>query len=98
MNCSPALKSLRALVALVVTLLQVISALHFSLVQHTYSAALGGVVHVHPASLTRSEAARPDAQSREPRAPSVTGSTLSCLTDRCVAANAPQSVAPHFEA
>ncbi|MEO6602538.1 MAG: hypothetical protein ABIQ16_21830 [Polyangiaceae bacterium] len=95
MNRSPAFKSLRALVALVVTLMQLVGALHFSLVRHSYSAELGGVVHVH-ASLAR-PTAKPPRSVPGPRAPSATSSTPSCNADVCAAANAPQSTAPHFE-
>ncbi|MES1173480.1 MAG: hypothetical protein ABUL62_04050 [Myxococcales bacterium] len=97
MNRLPALKSLGALVAQVVILLQVVGALHFSLVRHSYSAALGGVVHVHAASFAKPEA-RAVPRTHRSRAPSVTSDTPSCSTDLCAAANAPQSVAPHFDA
>lgn len=95
MNRSPAFKSLRALVALVVTLLQLVGALHFSLVRHTYSAALGGVVHVHT-SRARPRSS-PAERVRESQAPSATSGTPACSADKCAAANAPQSTAPHFE-
>jgi len=97
MNRSPAFNSLRALVALVVTLLQLVGALHFSLVRHSYSAASGGLVHTHAASLARSQA-RADASSRASHAPIATRGTPSCGADLCAAANAPQGVAPRFEA
>jgi hypothetical protein len=97
MNRSPALQLLRAFVAFVVTGLQVLGALHFSLVSHGYSAALGGVVHVHASSLARAEAkSAPRPRSSAP--PSAISGTPACSADLCSAANAPQSVAPHFEA
>jgi hypothetical protein len=98
MNRLPAFKSLRAFVALVVTLLQLVGSLHFSLVRHSYSAALGGVVHVHAASLARSEArSAAPSKSRGAQAPSATSDTPTCAADLCSAANAPQSTAPNFE-
>jgi hypothetical protein len=95
MNRSAALKSLRAFAALVVALLQLFGALHFSLVRHGYSAALGGVVHVHAASFARSEA---KAAARAAQAPSASSDTPSCSADLCAAASAPHGVARHFEA
>ena len=97
MNRLPAFKSLRALVAFVVILLQLLGALHFSLVRHSYSAALGGVVHVHAPSFGKSES-KATKRVRGEQAPHATGDTPSCTADLCAAANAPQSVAPQFEA
>ena len=97
MNRSPALASLRAFVALAVTLLQLLGALHFSLVQHSYSAALGGVVHVHTAPLARAQAeAAP--RLRGAGAPTVTSGSPACSADRCAAADAPHSAPPEFAA
>lgn len=95
MNRSPAFQSLRAFLALLLTALQLMGALHFSLVRHGYSAALGGVVHVH-ASVARAET-KPAAKVRGAQAPTATGETPSCGTEQCSAANAPHSVAPLFE-
>jgi hypothetical protein len=74
-----------------------VGALHFSLVRHSYSAALGGVVHLHAASFAKSEP-KPRAPTSGSHAPSATNDTPSCSADLCAAANAPQSVAPHFDA
>jgi len=90
MNRSPALKSLYAFAALAVALLQLVSVLHFSLVQHGYSAALGGVVHLH--SLARSEA-KPLARGVEVQS----AEAPSCGAERCSVASAPQSPALYFE-
>src|SRR6185369_14828530 len=46
-RCSPIPRPLQAALGLLVIVLQVLSALHFTLVRHGFSAALGGVVHVH---------------------------------------------------
>ena len=75
--------------------LQLIGALHFSLVRHAYSAALGGVVHVH-ASTAHAET-KPAIKRRGPQAPTAMGDTPSCSADRCSAANVPHGVAPEFE-
>jgi hypothetical protein len=97
MKCSPALKSLRAWLAWVVTLLQLVGALHFSLIRHSYSAALGGVVHLHAASSAKSEM-RVAPRAHPPLVPSATSGTPTCRADLCGAANIPHSVAPQFEA
>ena len=94
MNRSPASRSLRAFLALAVTLLQVLGALHFSLVKHSYSAALGGVVHLHATS--RAERA-PNTRSHGEPKPALSSGVPSCVADLCQAANAPQSSAPQFE-
>ena len=79
------LRALPAFVAWLVTLLQVLGALHFALVPHTFSAALGGVMHVHEkgqarVSTTRHTAVHPAALSSE---------AASCGVDACAVASAP---------
>ena len=93
MSHSPADKSVRAFVALLVTLLQVVGALHFTLVPHGYSASFGGVVHVHAAP--RAQAPRPRAQYS--KAPALSADTLSCIADRCLVADVPHSAAPDLD-
>ncbi len=97
MNRSPALESLRAFVALAMTLLQLLGVLHFSLVRHSYSAALGGVVHVHTATLPRAQA-KAAPRVRGPETPTASSDTPACSAELCSAANAPHSVAPEFAA
>lgn len=93
MNRAPALKLLPACVAWFVTLLQVVGALHFALVPHGYSAALGGVVHLHAAP--RAQAPAVESGLAEP-GPAVHADSASCLADRCPVADAPQSSPPRF--
>ena len=84
-------KPLRAIVAWLVTLLQVVGALHFALVPHTFSAALGGVVHVHGrsnAEARSSLAGRGASQPGSGSASLVVGA-LSCTADLCPAADVP---------
>jgi len=91
----PALSpSLRAVLAAFVTLLQLLGALHFTLVKHSYSAALGGVVHVH--GLARAEA-KPHPGLRGERRPALTSGVPTCGTELCPLADAAQSSAPRFE-
>ena len=84
---------MRVFLALLLTSLQVIGALHFSLVRHSYSAALGGVVHVHASAHAEAKPAK----VRGSQAPTATSDTPSCSADLCAAANVPHSVAPQFE-
>ena len=96
MNRSPAFRSLRAFVALLVMSLQLLGALHFSLVKHSYSAALGGVVHVHaPSRVEQTPNLRIERERW--RTTTLTNAAPSCIADLCQAANAPQSSAPQFE-
>jgi hypothetical protein len=83
--------SLRALVAFLVALLQLTSALHFTLVPHTFSAALGGVVHVHGDSPARAE---PRLFTRHAHSPTLVAAALSCVTDLCPFADAPHGSVP----
>ena len=94
MTRSPAHSLLRAFVALLVTLLQVVGALHFALVPHAYSASLGGVVHVHAAA---PRAQTPNTRAHRSAAPALSTDTLSCIADRCPVADAPHSAAPDLE-
>ncbi len=96
MNRSPAFKSLYAFVAVAVALLQLAGALHYSLVQHGYSAALGGVVHLHASS----RAEKPQARVTRVTAPGValvSAEAPACGTELCSVASAPQSPALYFE-
>ena len=87
---------LRALVAFVLTALQLLSALHFTLVPHTFSAALGGVVHMHGAS----PAVRTEPRTRTPnvRTETIAPDSLSCAVDLCPYADAPHGSLPGVEA
>jgi hypothetical protein len=85
-------KPLRAFVAWLVTLLQIVGALHFALVPHTFSAALGGVVHVHAAAGAQTRApstAGTPSANRESRGASLVADALSCTTDLCPTADVP---------
>ncbi|HYQ01287.1 MAG TPA: hypothetical protein VER96_21595 [Polyangiaceae bacterium] len=90
---TPLQQSLRALLGLVVIVLQVLGALHFTLVQHGYSAALGGVVHVHAAA--RAEQKLPNRVA--PRTATLVADLPACSAELCPEGNAPQSSAPQFE-
>ena len=81
---------LRALVAAAIAVLQLASALHFTLVPHTFSAALGGVVHVHGISSKARSAPRPHTL----HAPAIVADALSCAVDRCPFADAPHGSPP----
>jgi hypothetical protein len=86
-------KPLRAFVAWLVTLLQVVGVLHFALVPHTFSAALGGVVHVHAVSSVQSAppAERALSPRRAARSASLVADALSCTADLCPTADVPAS-------
>jgi len=87
-------KPLRAFVAWLVALLQIVGALHFALVPHTFSAALGGVVHVHAAAGVQTRAlstTRTHSANRESRGASLVADALSCTTDLCPNADVPPS-------
>jgi hypothetical protein len=79
---------------LAVIVLQVVGALHFTLVRHGYSAALGGVVHVH--AFSRAEP-RPQAKGAATRTTALTADTPSCGAELCPVANAPHASAPQIE-
>src|SRR5450432_2944920 len=70
----------RALVALLITLLQVLGALHFALVPHSFSAALGGVVHVHGESALLGA---PRAFARESANLALVAADAACIADLC---------------
>ena len=93
-RCSPIPRTLQAALGLAVIVLQVLSALHFTLVRHGYSAALGGVVHVH-ASTRAAQKATP--QISLPRVAVLVAATPACSAELCSDGNAPQGAAPHFE-
>jgi hypothetical protein len=87
-------KPLRAFVAWLVTLLQVAGALHFVLVPHAFSAALGGVVHVRAvvSAQTRTQSAeRTQPASHEAHGTSLVAAALSCTADLCPTADVPPS-------
>jgi hypothetical protein len=86
---------LRALVALLLTLLQLASALHFTLVPHTFSAALGGVVHVHSEP---GVSAQPRVTSRTVHSQALVADALSCAVDLCPFADAPHGSLPYVVA
>jgi hypothetical protein len=85
---------LRALVAFLIALLQLASALHFTLVPHTFSAALGGVVHVHDDSGARLQ---PRAMARSARSQLVPGAPA-CAPELCPFADAPHGSLPSVAA
>lgn len=93
-RCSPIPRPLLAALGLVVIVLQVLSALHFTLVRHGYSAALGGVVHVHASTLT----AQKSVPKRVlPGTAAFVPDTPTCSAELCPDGNAPQGTVPHFE-
>ena len=91
---TPHQHSLRAVLGLVVIVLQVLGALHFTLVRHGYSAALGGVVHVH--AFARAEA-KPPANVTSPRTTALVADSPACGTELCPDGNAPPGFAPRFQ-
>ncbi|HEX2671286.1 MAG TPA: hypothetical protein VHM25_10470 [Polyangiaceae bacterium] len=93
-RCSPIPRSLQAALGLAVIVLQVLSALHFTLVRHGYSAALGGVVHVHESARSAQKSAP---KAALPRTAALVAHTPACSTELCPDANAPAGAAPHFE-
>ena len=81
------LRSLPAFVAWLVTLLQVVGVLHFALIPHTFSAAMGGVAHVHAEPRARVTGVGPSRGVGSIAA--FVHSTTSCSTDSCPLADAP---------
>jgi len=90
----PDYKSVRALLGLAVLVLQVVAALHFSLVRHGYSATLGGIVHVHGLAQTEQRA---EAKSAALRTTSLAADVPSCSAELCPVGNAQHGSAPQFE-
>lgn len=82
--------------ALLIALLQLSSALHFTLVPHTFSAALGGIVHVHAESLAPTDGAR--APGHGTKSPSFVADALSCVVDLCPFVDAPHASPPNLAA
>ena len=80
---------LRALVAFLIATLQLASALHFTLVPHTFSASLGGVVHVHGASERSQARAEPRVVKPHVQARMFATGSPSCAVDLCPFADAP---------
>jgi hypothetical protein len=93
MKRSPAPNSLGACIALLVTLLNLVGALHFALIPHGYSAVLGGVVHLHPAS----QQAPRQILRRAAATPALSADSVSCVGDRCPAADAPHGSVAQVE-
>ena len=89
----PDYQSLRAWLGLVVIALQVLGALHFTIVRHGYSSALGGVVHVHGSA--RAEQ-KPRSHAVNSPVTAVTSDVPACAAERCPHANAPHGFAPHI--
>jgi len=87
-------RSWQAVLGLVVIALQVLGALHFTLVRHGYSAAVGGVVHVHAPARSEQPPA-PKLSSR--RTSALIADTRTCSAELCPDGNAPPGSAPHFE-
>jgi hypothetical protein len=83
--------ALRAFVGFSLVFLQLASALHFTLVEHSFSAALGGVVHVH-GGVRHAPASRVSTQHA--RAPELTSASPSCLVDICPYADASHGSVP----
>src|SRR3954464_12926024 len=90
----PDYRSLRACLGLWLVVLPVVSALHFTLGRHGYSAALGGVVHVH-ASARAEPGPRPKVAA--PRATALSTDLPSCGAELCPVGNAPVTPAPRIE-
>lgn len=91
---SPLQSSLRAVLGLAVIVLQVVGALHFTLVRHGYSSALGGVVHVHASA--RAEQ-RPRVKSPAPKTVALVADSSGCTSELCPEGNAPHGFAPLLE-
>jgi hypothetical protein len=89
----PDYKSVRALLGLALVVLQVVGALHFSLVRHGYSAVLGGVVHVH-ASARAQHGQKP---TSAPQTSALTSDAPACAAELCPVGNAPHGSAPRIE-
>ena len=90
----PLPRSLQAVFGLLVVALQVLSALHFTLVRHGYSAALGGVVHVHTSVRAAQKEPPKVAQARTA---ALVADVPACSAELCPDCTAPQGPAPHFE-
>jgi len=91
---SPLQPSLRAVLGLAVIVLQVIGALHFTLVRHGYSSALGGVVHVHASA--RAEQ-KPRVKLPAPTTTALVPDAPGCAGELCPDGNAPHAFAPPIE-
>ena len=89
----PDYQSMRALFGLAVIVLQVVGALHFTLVRHDYSAALGGVVHVH--AFTRAEQKAQTKSATQTMA--LSADTPSCTAELCPVGNAQHGAPVQFE-
>lgn len=89
----PDYQSMRALFGLAVIVLQVVGALHFTLVRHDYSAALGGVVHVHTFARAEQKA---QAKSATPTT-ALSADAPSCTPELCPVGNAQHGSPAQFE-
>ena len=71
-----------SLVATCLVLLQLVTALHFALIPHRFSAGLNGFVHVHGAPAERAAVAPRTLQSASQSA-SLVSERTSCVTESC---------------
>ncbi|HTA90698.1 MAG TPA: hypothetical protein VK745_14005 [Polyangiaceae bacterium] len=72
------------LLALCLVALQLVTALHFALVPHSFSAGLNGFVHVHGARAQASQAdSRLELTRRASAAPALVASGASCSSESC---------------
>jgi hypothetical protein len=75
---------LASLVALCLVLLQLVNALHFTLVPHGFGAGLGGLVHLHRAVAGQSEhALTSGATQQTPDRPALVSGVASCAPEAC---------------
>jgi len=89
---TPTRSPARACLALIVLFLQLVGALHFTLVRHGYSAALGGVVHVHGLAARPPQTSPPPAERR----PALSAGIPSCGAELCPLATAPHAAVPNL--
>jgi hypothetical protein len=71
-----------ALVALCLVLLELVTALHFTLVPHNFSAGLSGFVHVHAAQRA-AQSRFAELEHRSLPAPELVSGGASCASDSC---------------
>jgi hypothetical protein len=82
-----------AFAAWLVTLLQLVGILHFALIPHAFSAALGGMVHVHTSSSASS--AHSSERVHAPGTAALVSETASCSADLCPTSDVPPSSSLH---
>jgi hypothetical protein len=82
-----AVKSVRLLasvVALCLVLLQLVTALHFTLIPHGFGAGLGGLVHLHRALAgQREHAAKSGASQQTPHRHTLVSGIAACAPEAC---------------